>query len=523
ARSYYWNNDNILTYDNKFGRHSLTAMAGFTVEEYNYYSIGGSGSTILNPVERNWYLSQVTDNFSRPGDGVARNRRQSWLGRVNYAFDNRYLLTVNFRADGSSKFSENRWGYFPSFALAWKMNNEAWLRNVTALNDLKLRFGWGKVGNDNIGNDAFLLKMFNTGPTFVDYVLGADQQLANGAAVLTWINQGGHWENTEQWSAGVDFRFWNGLLSGSLDGFIRDTNDMLMSVNAPAQVGNRYAGMANVGKVRNKGIEIQLDHSKQVTKDFRYSIGGNVSFIHNELVALNGGSRIPTNYQNVQVVDQGYPLYYYWGYQYEGIYRSDEEVLEYLPGYDAKSSPFHAGDAKYRDNNGDGVIDDKDRVDLGSSIPKVNYGINIGAWYKGFDLQLFFQGTAGSKIYNQMRERLESDGSTSILSPVMAAAWTADNPDGSIPHPRNSVNFYASDRFLEKGDYFRLKNVQLGYSLPKKVFGKSGFESCRFYVQCSNVFTATKYSGFDPEVSSGVDYGNYPQSRTFLFGVNITY
>ena len=523
ARSYYWNNDNILTYDNTFGRHNLTAMAGFTVEEYNYYSIGGSGSTILNPVERNWYLSQVTDDFGRPGDSVGRNRRQSWLGRVNYGYDNRYLLTVNFRADGSSKFSENRWGYFPSFALAWKMNNEAWLRNVTYLNDLKIRFGWGKVGNDNIGNDAFLLKMFNTGPTFVDYVLGADQALANGAAVLTWINQGGHWENTEQWSAGVDFRFWNGLLSGSVDGFIRDTNDMLMGVNAPAQVGNRYAGTANVGKVRNKGIEIQLDHTKQVTKDFRYSVGGNVSFIDNKLVALNGGSPIYTNYQNIQVVNQGFPLYYYWGYQYEGVYRSDEEVLEHLHGYDAKTSPFHAGDTKYRDNNGDGVIDDNDRVELGSSIPKVNYGINLGAWYKGFDLQLFFQGTAGSKIYNQMRTRLESDGSTSILSPVMADAWTEDNPNGSIPNPRNSVNYYASDRFLEKGDYFRLKNLQLGYSLPKKVFGKSGFESCRFYVQCSNVFTVTKYSGYDPEVSSGVDYGNYPQSRTFLFGVNITY
>ena len=523
ARSYYWNNDNILTYDNTFGKHNLTAMAGFTLEEYNYYSIGSSGSSILNPVERNWYLSQVTDNFGRPSDGVARNRRQSWLGRVNYSFDNRYLLTVNFRADGSSKFSESHWGYFPSFAFAWKMNNEKWLRDFAPLNDLKLRLGWGKVGNDNIGNDAFLLKMFNTGPTFVDYVFGTNQQLANGAAVLTWINNGGHWENTEQWSAGVDFRFWNGKLSGSIDGFIRDTNDMLMSVNVPAQVGNRYAGTANVGKVRNKGIEVSLDHTYQLNKDFRYSVGGNVSYIHNELVALNGGSPIYTNYQNVQVVDQGFPLYYYWGYQYEGVYRTDEEVLAHLPGYTDKTTPFHAGDAKYRDNNGDGVIDDKDRVELGSSIPKVNYGINIGAWYKGFDLQLFFQGTAGSKIYNQMRARLESNGTSSILSPVMADAWTTDNPEGSIPNPRNSVNYYVSDRFLESGDYFRLKNVQLGYSLPQSVFGKTGFTSCRFYVQCSNVFTATKYTGFDPEVSSGVDYGNYPQSRTFLFGVNITY
>lgn len=308
ARSYYWNVDNILTYNNTFGKHSLTAMAGFTLEEYNYYSIGNSGSSILNPVERNWYLSQVTDDYGTPSDGVARNRRQSWLGRINYSFDNRYLLTVNFRADGSSKFAENRWGYFPSFALAWRMSNESFLRDFQPLNELKLRLGWGKVGNDNIGNDAFVLNMFNNGPTFVDYVLGSGQSLVNGAAVLTWINNGGHWENTEQWSAGVDFNFWNGKLSGSVDGFIRDTNDMLMSVNAPAHVGNRYASTANVGKVRNKGIEITLDHSMQATRDFRYSVGGNVSFIHNELTELNGGAPIYTNYGQVQVVDRGFPL-----------------------------------------------------------------------------------------------------------------------------------------------------------------------------------------------------------------------
>ncbi len=523
ARSAYWNNDNILTYSNDFGKHSLTAMAGFTVEEYNYYSIGNSGSTILNPVDRNWYLSQVTDDFGTPSDGVSRNRRQSWLGRVNYSFDSRYLLTVNFRADGSSKFAENRWGYFPSTALAWRMSRESWLQDVSWLSDLKIRAGWGKVGNDNIANDAFILNMFNNGPTFVDYVFGPNQELVNGAAVLTWINNGGHWENTEQWSAGVDFRFWNGLLSGNVDFFLRDTNDMLMSVVAPAQVGNRYSATANVGKVRNKGIEISLDHQMEVTRDFRYSVGGNISFIDNKLVKLNGGAPIYTNYQQVQVVNQGFPLYYFWGYQYDGIYRSDEEVLSYLTGYTAEDTPFHAGDAKYRDNNGDGRIDDQDRVYLGSSIPKINYGINLAAYYRDFDLQLFFQGVGGSKIYNQMRHRLESNGTTSVMSPIMADAWTVDNPDGSIPNPRNSINYYVSDRFLEKGDYFRLKNLQFGYSLPKSVLGKKGLSQCRFYIQCSNLFTITKYKGYDPEVNGGVDYGNYPQSRTFLFGVNITY
>lgn len=523
ARSAYWNNDNILTYSNDFGKHSLTAMAGFTVEEYNYYSIGNSGSNILNPVERNWYLSQVTANYGTPSDGVGRNRRQSWLGRVNYNFDSRYLLTVNFRADGSSKFAENRWGYFPSFALAWRLGNEAFMEQFTSLNDLKIRFGWGKVGNDNISNDSFVLNMFNINPTFVSYVLGPGQTLVNGATVLTWVNNGGHWENTEQWSAGVDFRFWNGKLSGSVDGFIRDTNDMLMWVNAPAHVGNRYSCTANVGKVRNKGVEISLDHTNQATKNFRYMVGGNVSFIDNKLVELNGGATVYTNYQNVQVVDRGYPLYYFWGYKYEGIYRTDEEVLDYLHGFTSADSPFHAGDTKYKDMNGDGRIDDSDRVNLGSSIPKVNYGINLGAWYRDFDLQLFFQGVAGNKIYNQMRHRLESDGSTSVLSPIMVGAWTPDNPDGSIPNPRNTVNYYVSDRFLESGNYFRLKNLQFGYSLPKSVLGTRGLTNCRFYVQCSNVFTLTKYKGFDPEVNGGVDYGNYPQSRTFLFGVNITY
>lgn len=523
SRYYNWIVDNILTYARRIGRHDFSIMAGQSTEEYNFNSIGSSGSSILNPVERNWYLSQVTDDYSNPSEGVSRNRRFSWLGRLHYSYNDRYLATFNFRADGSSKFRDNAWGYFPSFALAWRMSQENFLRDFANLSDLKLRFGWGKVGNDNIGNDAFVLNMFAEGPTFVDYCLGVNQALANGATVLTWINQGGHWENTEQWSAGVDFGFFNNRLTGSVDGFIRNTNDMLMNVTAPAHVGNRYSAMANVGKVRNKGIEIQIDHRNTVSRDFHYSVGGNISFIDNKLVALNGGSPIYTNYAGVQVVDQGHPLYYFWGYDYMGIYQTDEQVLETLKGYNAATTPFHAGDAIYRDVNGDGIINDLDRTELGSAIPWLNYGINLGAWWKDFDLQIFFQGVGGNKIYNQMRHRLEGSGSNSVLSPVMADAWTVDNPSGSIPNPKNSVNYYASSRFLENGDYFRLKNLQIGYSLPRDLIRKAGFENCRFYLQGTNLFTATRYKGFDPEVNGGVDYGNYPQSRTYMIGVNITY
>lgn len=523
SRYYNWIVDNILTYARRIGRHDFSIMAGQSTEEYNFNSIGSSGASILNPVERNWYLSQVTEDYSNPSEGVSRNRRFSWLGRLHYSYNDRYLATFNFRADGSSKFRDNAWGYFPSFALAWRMSQENFLRDFANLSDLKLRFGWGKVGNDNIGNDAFVLNMFAEGPTFVDYCLGLNQALANGATVLTWINQGGHWENTEQWSVGVDFGFFNNRLTGSVDGFIRNTNDMLMNVTAPAHVGNRYSAMANVGKVRNKGIEIQIDHRNTVSRDFHYSVGGNISFIDNKLVALNGGSPIYTNYAGIQVVDQGHPLYYFWGYDYMGIYQTDEQVLETLKGYNAATTPFHAGDAIYRDVNGDGIINDLDRTELGSAIPWLNYGINLGAWWKDFDIQIFFQGVGGNKIYNQMRHRLEGSGANSVLSPVMADAWTVDNPSGSIPNPKNSVNYYASSRFLENGDYFRLKNLQIGYSLPRDLIRKAGFENCRFYLQGTNLFTATRYKGFDPEVNGGVDYGNYPQSRTYMIGVNITY
>ena len=522
GRTYNWTVDNILTYARTINAHDFSVMVGQTTEEYNYYSIGSSGSSILNPKENNWYLSQVTDDFGRPSDSVSRNRRISMLGRVHYSYLDRYLITVNFRADGSSKFPEKPWGYFPSTALAWKISEEGFMKDYTNLDLLKIRAGWGRVGNDNIGNDAFMLSVFNTGPTFVDYVFGKNQALANGATVLTWINNGGHWENTEQWSLGVDFGMWRGMLTGSVDFFIRNTQDMLMSVKAPAHVGNRYDGTSNVGTVRNRGAEITLEHRNTIG-DFSYSIGGNVSFIDNELTGLNGGAVIYSGYNNLTVVDEGYPLYYFWGYQYDGIYKTDEEALEYLKGYTATDIPFHAGDAKYKDLNGDGKIDDNDRTDLGSSIPWLNYGLNLGASWKNFDVQLFFQGVAGNKIYNQMRHRLEGNGTTSVMSPVMANAWTSTNTEGTIPNPKNSVNYYVSDRFLENGSYFRLKNLQIGYTIPEKAIRKVGLQNCRIYLQGSNLLTLTQYTGFDPEVGGSIDYGNYPQARSFILGANISF
>ena len=522
--------ENILNYVFEVNKiHSFNLMVGQTTEEYNYYSIGNSGSNILNPYEKNWYLSQTTeDNENKAGDSVTRSRRLSFLGRAHYSLLDRYMLTFNFRADGSNKFPENTWGYFPSLAAAWRISEEPWIKDkVNGLDYLKLRLGWGQIGNDKIGNDAFNQTIFTTGPTFVGYPFNGS--IANGATILTIVNQGGKWERTETWNAGIDAAFWNGRLSFTLEGFIRNTKDMLLWVKGPAWVGNRYDAQSNVGNVRNMGIEFTLGHRNQIG-DFNYSIDGNASFIKNELTSLNGGAPV---YGDRVLSDEGLPLFTFWGYKYKGVYQSQEEADRLLWGYQASgaANPYTVGDAIYEDINGDGIINDDDKTRLGNNFPKITYGLNLSAEWKGIDLQMFFQGVAGNKIYNALLERLQGKGTECSLSPEMRNVWSYDE-DGirvtdyaaaGIPNPKNSINFFNSDRFIESGSYLRLKNIQLGYTFPKRLISKIKLKNLRVYVQMSNVFTITNYSGYDPEVGGGVDYGNYPQSRTLLMGANITF
>ena len=512
--------ENTLTYSRDIKKHSFSVMAGQTTEQYQYETLGGSGSSILNPTQTNWYLSQTTEDQNKASDGAGRTRRFAMLGRVHYSYDSSYMITVNFRADGSSKFKEHTWGYFPSAAAAWRIGNEKWLKNVHWLEDLKLRVGWGRIGNDKIGENAFLLTMMNTGPTFVDYVLGTGEQaLAGGATILTYVNNGGKWETTEQWNAGVDFGLFNNRLTGTVDVFQRDTKEMLLSVTAPAHVGNRYSATANVGTVRNRGVEITLNHRNQIGQ-LAYNIGGNVSFIGNELTALNGGEKV---WGDRTVCDEGLPLYSFWGYEYDGIFRSQEEIDSHLWAEGA-SAGYKIGDARFRDLNNDGMIDENDKTSLGNPFPWLTYGINLGAEWKGIDFQLFFQGVYGNEIFNALRLRTEGTGNEATLSTTMRDVWSESNPDGNIPNPfGNPMNTENSSRYVEDGSYLRLKNVQLGYTLPSKWTEKVKMSRCRIYISGSNLFTFTNYTGYDPEVGGGVDYGNYPQSRTFMLGVNLNF
>lgn len=545
SRSYTLLEETTITYQKKINRHQFSVMAGQTWSQYYTYSMSGSGAHILNPVETNWFLSKATENRSESSDKVGRSRRLSALARVFYNYDNRYMATVNFRADASSVFQKNPWGFFPSASLAWRISEERWLKDKPWLSNLKLRLGWGSVGNDaNLDYSTFLVNIGSSNSVFYGYPLGYpndSQQMAYGAAVLTQSNIDGHWETNEQWDAGVDFDFWSGKLGGTVDYFCRDTKDALLYVNAPSHIGNRYSIVKNVGNIRNQGVEIALNHDNRVGK-VHYSIGGNMSFIQNRLTRMNGGSPLYSGYTKT---DEGMPLGSFWGYRYEGIYQTDEEAVEHQWQY--RDHPdrinVHAGDAKYADINGDGIIDDNDKTYIGNPFPKFTYGITLSADFYGVDIQLFFQGVYGNQIYNALRYRTEGAGDECSLSPAMKDVWVGysdivrnamlsrgvnwmdlENREGTVPNPNgSSMNKQASSRFVEDGSYFRLKNLQIGYTFPKRWMQTLHIDRLRVYMTAQNLFTLTRYSGYDPEVGGGTDYGNYPQSRTFTFGLNLNF
>ncbi len=513
--------ENTLNYAWERDEHRLSAMIGQTTEEYTYYSIGGSGATITNPSENNWYLNQSTEDKSESGDSAARTRRFSLLGRLFYNYADRYMATINFRADASSKFPEHLWGYFPSMAFAWRISEEEFMDDLEALDNLKLRFGWGRIGNDKIAEGSFTQTVHQDHLTFTGYPFGSTGELATGATVLTYVNQGGKWETTEQLNLGLDFSLWGNKLYGTVDIFERNTYDMLLSVTAPAHVGNRYAPTANVGTVRNRGVELTVGHSGTIGGGWEYDVSINGSVISNELTKLNGGERV---YGAYTICDEGLPLYSFWGYEYEGIYQSDEEVREHQWAVGEPTERW--GDARYKDQNNDGVINNDDLTAIGNAFPWLTYGANFSLRKGGWDVSLFFQGVYGNQIYNALHLRTEGDGTQSALSKTMTNVWTKENTAGTIPNPGDSGskrNFESSSRYVEDGSYLRLKNLQVGYTLPQSVAQKVGIASCRLYLTVGNLLTFTSYTGYDPEVGGGVDWGNYPQSRTITLGTNINF
>ncbi len=518
---------NYATYARTIGKHDFSAMVGHTVGMSKKESVSAGGANLPNPAESHWMVDRATSEFTYGGSYNGENREMSVISRLFYQYDNRYMVTVNFRADAMRAFGkENLWGYFPSFSAAWRISSEPWMKDVRYVTQLKLRAGWGMLGNGRIDPNLSTMQMFTANNVFVGYPLGPGtgdiQELNPGAAIIAQANLTPGWENTQHVNLGVDFGFWQNRLSGSVDWFIRDTRNMLMYKKWAYYGGVLYSATDNIGTMRNSGIEFSLEHQNTVRTaggSLFYSVGGNMSFIKNTILDTKGADRV---WGDRTITDRGYAINSFWGYQYEGIYRTQEELDAHLYGGNANN--FKVGDSKFRDRNGDGMIDqENDMTVIGNPFPKFTYGINAQVAYLGIDLQMFFQGVYGSTIYNALRERTEGTGYSSQLSTAMRDVWTANNPNGSIPNPLSSPNLFNNSRFLESGSYLRLKNIQLGYTLPVKVTQKIGIEKFRIYLSANNLFTLTRYTGYDPEVGGGVDYGNYPQSRTFMLGVNVNF
>lgn len=527
---FMWLWENTLTYHKLFEEHDLTLLAGMTAQEGSWDYLGASKTNLPNESPNMWYLDAATQNATAGGRGWEW-AMQSYLGRIQYAYKSRYLLTFSVRRDGSSRLGENnKWGIFPSTALKWKISEEGFFEPLKPyLNTFNLKAGWGQTGNQEIGNYAFTTTI-NSGTSFVGYVFGQTQTLTAGAAPLRNANPDLSWEAAEQTNFGADFSMLESKVSVTMEYYIKNTLDMLVEVPVPGHVGVRYASMQNAGKVQNKGFEFSAEY-KQNHKDFYYTVGGNFSITKNEVISLGGGENIysaPFKGEFLTRTREGDPIGAFYGYQIAGIFQDEYDVEEYVNSEGKQIQPnAQPGDYKFVNQNDDNKIDQNDKVNLGNPFPDLTYGLNASLQYKGFDFQIFIQGVQGNELYNCNKYFTQGDGYTNLGS-EMENAWHGKGTSNSLANPAGSANnLLASSRYIEDGSYLRLKNLQIGYSLPKSWTSKAGLTKMYFYLNATNLLTFTKYSGFDPEIGvtngldMGVDRGTYPQARIISIGATI--
>ncbi|MEK6478288.1 TonB-dependent receptor [Catalinimonas sp. 4WD22] len=528
---------NQLSFNKTFGEHTLDAIAVAEQQTFNFESINSSGeNSITNDIE-------VLDGVENPNVGGTANERAiiSYLGRVNYDYAGKYLFGASVRYDGASVFGPGKkWGLFPAVSAGWRISEEAFMDGVTFLSDLKIRGSYGETGNWNVpgGNYPYQATI---DPNFF-YNFNGNLQPASTINALANADLG--WETTVMTNIGFDLGLFEDRFTASFEYFNNETQDMILGVPIPPSLGYDQSPVANVGTVVNKGVEITMGYNQSLG-DFQWSVNGNISFVENELTSLGIGNSIfgPAFEGNpVTFTEEGQPIAYYYGWEVEGLFQSEQEVEQAnaLDG-DAESpyqtSSTSAGDIRFRDINDDGVINNDDRTNLGHFLPDVTYGLNATANWKGFDLTLFLQGVSGNEIMNTNIYDLQ--GMTRLFNGGVAILdrWTPQNTDTDVPRAVNSDpnnNSRISSRYIEDGSYLRLKNMTIGYSLNQDLLGSfaNGFISnVRVYVSSQNLFTITDYTGYDPEIgvrqglnaslATGVDYGQFPQARTFLAGIQI--
>lgn len=530
-KKFEWNIENTINYQNKFGLHNLNVLLGQGYYEYNISS--GQNVTYTNLPVDNW--QDASFNFEIPQKDRSTNawdgketHKTSYFARVVYDYDNRYLFTGTMRRDGSSKFARAyHWGNFPAMSLGWNISNESFWPENNVVNSFKLRGGYGVLGNDAI--DDFQYANFLIPGS--NYSFG-DDNIHIGYAPSTLENPELRWEKTSQLNIAADLKLFKNF-DLTVDVYKKKSTDILRRINLPGYLGLINNPWRNIGDMNNNGIEVSLGYKKN-WDDFGISANGNLGFLKNEITRLED-DKIFENFASFQSmgavsrlqVGSSYGSFY--GFQNAGIFQTQAEIDAYKNANGGLIQPnAKPGDFKRTDVNGDGRINEDDYVNLGNSVPKYTFGFTLNMNYKNFDFMLFAQGQAGNKIFQGLRRLDIQDANyqTAILD-----RWTGAGTSNTIARvTRDDPNqnyTRMSDYYLQKGDYLRLKLVQIGYTLPKNISETIGASKVRFYVTGENLVTFTKYTGYDPEIAGGdtfgIDRAYYPQSRTFLFGANVQF
>lgn len=503
--------DNTLTYNQTFDKHDITVLAGASFRDESFQSIGATGLNFPLTGDEAYYLDQAqTIVESSVGDGGSREYGLSYFGRVSYSFDDKYILYGTFRADGVRKYIE-KWGYFPTVGAGWVVSQEDFMKDNGTLNFLKLRGSWGKLGNDKVPSQSGAITS-NVVTTALGDLLYSGLLTSSDFSALKW-------EVTEETNVGLTARLFNDNLSIEADYYIRDTKDAVIPVERPLVPG---ITLQNVGKIRNSGFEMSLNWNKRVSDDFSYNIGGNFSTLKNEVLDLNGQPHLDAGsaeFRQRSIV--GEPIFAFYGREVIGVYQNDTEIQADPV---AVANGLVPGDFKYKENGGDpNTIDDDDRVVLGSYLPTYSYGFNLGFNYKNFDFTLTGSGQGGNKILNRKRLEVIFTSDTNWDRDFAINRWHGEGTTNSYPSSaavRKGWNQRLNNYYVEDGDYFRLQNITLGYTVNKNRT-IPGFPQVRIYLTAEKPLTIFNYNGFNPEVSNGVDNQTYPVPAIYTMGVNI--
>lgn len=567
--NYFWQLKNYLTYANQWGKHSVTAMVGQECWESRWNYLSGSNTDLPSDEVHNVALATGTPSIS---SGFGSSSMASFFTRETYNYGDRYLGTYTYRYDGSSNFGpKNRWAGFHSVALAWRFSNEKFFEPVKKVIDNgKLRLGWGQTGNSSIGSYAW-----GAAITRMPSALGMGFRPSNIP------NTSIRWESQEQYNVGLDLGFFNGRLNLTVDAYYKKSDDMLMSMQLPSYMGTQGNGSSklqapkgNYGSIENKGLEITLDAHPVQLKNFSWDSNFQISFNKNKLLSLSDTENATLvgygQWGDVVCVSEiGKPLYNFYGYKVEGVYKDLDDIQNSAKpakypsdGVFSRGNTVWVGDIKYKDVDENGIIDERDRTDLGSPLPKFTFGWTNTFRYRNLDLSIFLNGSYGNKVMNYNSLTLTHMNSTwtnqlqsvvskrARLEPIDPTIVYADgskwfdhidnvrvkNPGTKIPHSSindPNDNDRISDRYVEDGSFLRIKNITLGYTFPKALLNKAKIENLRVYVNIQNLYTFTKYTGYDPEVGAstqdssgltyGLDNGRYPSPAMYSFGLNITF